>query len=163
MPKVKKVKKERMQKALAMVQRLYPGVTKVVDGDDDIHIDVTGKDNSSAAVRNHKDCALAVACKRGMSLDGAIVARSVAYLVKGTKATRYIMPPSVSKEIVAFDRGGKFAAGSYALKAPTSTARLGRNRGNAPLLSGVNNGNLSKRFRHVTTDIRSNLMSRDVV
>ena len=78
-----------MASALSIVQQLFPNVNKVVDAKKDINIEVTKSDTTSATVRNHKACAMAVACKRKLKLDGVIMSVSTAYLVTGDKATRY--------------------------------------------------------------------------
>lgn len=93
-------------RALRLVQKYYPEVTKVIDGKKPIRVEVTKKDSNSAAVRDHKACAMAVACKRKLNLDGVLISVSTAYLVKGKKATRFQLPPSVSREVVSFDRHG---------------------------------------------------------
>ena len=149
--------------ALSNVQRVFPDVTKVVDAKKDALIEVTKRDTTSATVRNHKACAMAVACKRKLNLDGVIMSISTAYLVKDNVATRYKVPQSVSREITVFDRDASFDPGEYKLKAIAESAKLNGVRGAYPEKSGKNNGNLAKRFRHKTEGIRASLGSRGVV
>ncbi len=92
--------------SINIVQKFFPKVERVVDAHRNAAIEVTAKDSSSKAVRDHNACAMAVACKRKFHLDGVIISRSVAYLIKGTQARRFMLPDSVSREVVSFDRGG---------------------------------------------------------
>lgn len=149
--------------ALSNVQAAFPNVTKVVDAKKDASFEVTKADTKSAAVRNHTACAAAVACKRKLELDGVIMSVNTAYLVKGSTATRYKVPQSVSREIISFDRDAVFEPGDYRLKAPCQSARLGMKRGTDPVTAGPKNGGLAKRFRHKTGGLRASLGSKDVV
>lgn len=153
-----------MAKALNIVQAVFPNVTKVVDAKKDSNIEVTKRDTSSATVRNHKACAMAVACKRKLDLDRVIMSVSTAYLIKDNVATRYKVPPSVAREITAFDRNAAFEPGEYKLNAPSTTNRLGEYAsGKSSSNKNRNNGKMAKRFRHKTTDIRASLGSKHVV
>jgi len=153
-----------MATALNIVQKVFPNVTSVVDAKKDTQVEVTKRDTTSATVRNHKACAMAVACKRKLELDGVIMSVSTAYLVKGDKAIRYNVPQSVSREIVAFDRDAVFEPGEYTLKAICPSARLDRtNTGKVTGKDKRSNGNLAKRFRHKTDGIRSSLGSKNLV
>lgn len=145
-----------MASALKIVQKFFPEVTSVKDADEQAHIEVTKRDGSSAAVRNHKACAMAVACKRKFNLDGVIVSVKTAYLVKGKHATRYSMPESVSREVVSFDRNGGFSPGEYRLDAPSPSIRLGKHQGGKS--SHVFKKN--HKFRHQTDGIRTALGSK---
>ncbi len=141
-------------RAMLVVHKYFPNVRKVNDANKSIDIEVTSKDVSKAARKDHVECAMAVACKRARSVDGVIISRSIAYLIKGSVATRYILPPSVSREVVAFDRGVDFEPGSYSLSAVNGTARLGFDTG-----SRTSTGNGPKQSRHWTTNIRTVLGS----
>lgn len=154
-----------MSRALNVVQAVFPNVTKLVDAKKDIKTEVTKADTKSATVRNHKACAMAVACKRKGNLDGVIMSISTAYLVKGDTATRYMVPPSVSREIVAFDRDAVFELGEYVLKAPGKTNKLGYGRhGTIPTeRPNSHSGGFAKRFIHKTEGIRASLGSKGVV
>lgn len=152
-----------MASALSIVQQLFPHVNKVMDAKKDSVIEVTKRDTTAATVRNHKACAMAVACKRKLDLDGVIMSISTAYLIKGDVATRYLVPPSVSREITAFDRNAPFEPGEYRLKAAGESAKLNGVRGTYPAKGGPKSGNLIKRFRHKTEGIRASLGSKGVV
>lgn len=148
------------RRALQIVRKFAPGVTKVVDAAANTTIEVTKANTESKAVKNHQECALAVACKQKMKLDDVIISRSMAYLIRGKTAVRYKLPENVSREIVAFDRGGKFAAGEYDLKKPQPTNLLESDYhsvgGNVRNLKGSERGHAHR----VTANIRANLQTR---
>lgn len=107
-----------MPSALEIVRGYFPGVKEVNDAKKGVEIEVTRPDVSNAERRSHRTCAMAVACKRKMDLDGVIISVKTAYLIKGNKATRYKVPESVSREVVSFDRGSQFESGNlHAAKA----------------------------------------------
>lgn len=145
-----------MASALQVVQEFFPDVRSVVDADEPSIVEVTKRDSDSAAVRNHKACAMAVACKRKMAADGVIVSVSTAYVVRGKKAVRYHLPERVSREVVSFDRNGGFAPGEYALNVPDKSNRIGHMNGG----SKRTNGKGKKVKHHHTTGIRTVLGSK---
>ncbi len=124
--------------ALSIVKKYHPGVTKIVDAKKDLEIEVTARDCKSAKCKSASSCAMARACDR--EFDGAVISMSVAYMVKGDKATRYRVPQSVAREIVSFDRNHDFAPGEYTLTAPASTDRLSAIK--------TRNRDADKRVRH---------------
>lgn len=105
-------------KALQIVQKFYPEVTRVSDAAKPMTIQVTRRDIKKSTVQTHNSCAIASACKREKQVDGVIVAVRIAYMIYGKKATRYSIPESLAREIVAFDRNGDFAPGEYRLGKP---------------------------------------------
>src|SRR5689334_13665864 len=141
--------------ALTIVRKFFPTVETVTDATSKCFIEVTKKDVESKAVKDHNACALAVACKRAMHLDGVIISRSTAYLIKGNKATRYKLHDSVSREIVSFDRGAGFDVGHYELakisKSNRINSRAGRVQPDKRRLNKI------KQFRHITRNARSEL------
>ena len=146
---------------LAIVQRHFPNVTKVEDAKKNLTIEVTKHDESSSKRRNYEECAMAVACKRAYKADGVIIARSVAYLVKGTLAVRFKIPGSVAREITSFDRGAEFNPGTYFLSKVHPTKSLeGRKKWDKG--KGGNTGP-SREIRkyHHTENIRAVLGSVD--
>ena len=147
-----------MASALNIVQRFFPDVTVVKDATDETIIEVTAADEAHATKRNHKSCAMAVACKRKFNLDGVIISVKTAYLVKGRIARRFKFPESVSREVVSFDRNGGFAPGEYRLVPPSKGQRLGTKGGNT---KHTGTGH-KKVMSHFTTGIRTVLSSGDV-
>ena len=144
--------------SLNIVKKFFPQVTSVVDATRKARIEVTQKDVSSKAVKDHNACAMAVACKRKFNLDGVIISRSIAYLIKGKQARRFKLPMSISREIVAFDRGAGFEPGVYEFGKPNEKlgSRVGRKLDPNRDRSGKN-----KRFRHLTTNVRHVLGGQD--
>jgi hypothetical protein len=142
------------QKALFNIRKFFPNVTSVVDATRSTKIEVTKKDASSRAVKNHKECAMAVACKRAFHVDGVVISRSVAYLVKGNQARRFVLPNSVIHEVISFDRGGGFAPGNYALSPPSICNKLGFTRDKTRLNPERDHTNQGRSKRHVTTNVR---------
>ncbi len=142
-----------MPSALSIVQRFYPNVRSVTDTKKNVFVEVTIKDCKSKAVKNHQECALALACKRTMGLDGVIIAMRVAYLVKGKEAVRFGLGESIAREITAFDRNGSFHPGKYILLKPSH--RIGN-----PASSGTKNGYQKGKsgrkiaYHHLTQDVR---------
>jgi hypothetical protein len=146
-----------MPTSLKIVQKFFPHVTSVVDGKKPVHVEVTKHDSKSSTVKNHKGCALAVACKRSFKADGVVISVDRAYLIKDNKATRYMLPPSTSREVVAFDRGTDFAEGEYLLsKPPKYKSRAGEKRGK----SHGNSPDYTPSFKHQTSGIRFALGSK---
>jgi hypothetical protein len=141
------------------VQKFYPEVTTVKDATEDVDIEVTNRISQSAAVKNHKKCAMSVACERQLGADGAIVSVNVAYLIKGKSAVRYRVPESVSREVVSFDRNGGFAAGSYELKAPLKGHRIGEHYTQSRKNTGKRRR--SNKHNHITAEIRTSLLRKE--
>jgi hypothetical protein len=115
MPKSKSKKEVAFSRALSIVNKYFPEVTEVEDAEDAITVEVTKHDESVATRKAHKTCAMAVAAKREMHLDGVIISVKTAYMVKGKKAIRFSVPEHVSREVVSFDRGAGFQPGKYKL------------------------------------------------
>jgi hypothetical protein len=103
--------------ALSIVQKHFPQVSKVIDGKQNLEIEVLSKD-ANAQRLDHEQCAIAKACKRAYQADGVIVSRTMCYMIKGDLAVRFMLPASITREIVAFDRGAQFVPGIYHLVSP---------------------------------------------
>jgi hypothetical protein len=144
-----------MRTALANVKKFFPEVDTVSDADEHAYVEVVNED-SLAVRKNHKACALAVACKRMFDCDGVIISVKTAYLVVGTVALRYRLGESVSREVISFDRTGVFSPGNYRLLKPQGGHKLGEKGGNRPAKKN------KKRVGpyHITDGIRAVLGSR---
>ena len=121
----------------------------------DLVIRVTGEDCSSIGIQDHASCAMAVACKRELGADGAIVSLHIAYVVHGDTAFRYFVPESVSREVVSFDRNGGFSPGNYELKAPPKGHHLGEHYKESKKRKRRRNRNVA--VRHLTAGVRTSL------
>lgn len=141
--------------SLSIVQQFFPNVEEVKDATRGITIEVTKGDINSSQVKSHRTCAIAVACKRKFHLDGVVISRSIAYLVKDKRAVRYMVTSSAAREIIAFDRGGTFEPGEYSFIKPHDSIAIGQNR-KAP---SSKNDIRKKRGapRHITANIRATL------
>lgn len=128
----------------------------IQDGSNDICLKIEAGDIRRANAMDPMSCAAARALKRQYKVAEVCVMRSRTYVNYGSKSDplwcRYITPESLSREIVAIDRGGHFEPGDYTIKAPCESQKLGL----------VRAGKGSKRrkqrqvraFRHVTAKIR---------
>lgn len=144
---------------LEKIQSFFPKVKKIVDAKKPASIEVTEKDCASKGLKDHTECAMAVACKRKFHLDGVIISRSLAYLVKGEQARRFLLPPSVSREIVSFDRGAGFAPGSYRLSAMTPGKIMGVKQSYSR--QERNKPDDKRRMRHITANVRGVLAGKE--
>lgn len=124
-----------METALKMVRRHYPMVTSVIDATKPIEIAVNRRDCATAKAKSFTGCAFANACKRTDGFDGAIVALSVAYLIKGKKAVRYKVGNTLSREITVMDRtkkGERFRPTKFKLRPASPQHRLGHKTSHSP-------------------------------
>lgn len=83
------------------------------------------RDIASARSKKPDKCAAALACCRELKADEVRVYVSRIYVRKGKQWTRYTTPDSLSREIVALDRGGRFEPGEYLLSRPPKSMQLG--------------------------------------
>jgi len=97
----------------------------VVDADKPIFIMITPRDIELAIKDDPRRCAVAMACQRQVKAEEVRVHKTKAYVRKGNRWVRYIVPEAVYRELVAFDRGATFEPGTYVLRAPTPSERLG--------------------------------------
>ncbi len=137
--------------ALEIVKKFHPNVTKVVDAKKLLHVNVCAKDIANGDVKAHKECAIAVACKRAQPIDGAVIALKVAYLVKGSTATRYAVPEFLTREIVAFDRNGTFSPGDYYFNKPSE--KLGNRTGRTGPKKAKTNKTI--KYKQITQQVRN--------
>src|SRR6267142_2410552 len=148
-----------MATALALVKKFFPEVKTVTDAKKNVNIEVTNADDKAAAKKSHKTCAMAVACKRKFKLDGVVISVNRAYLVKGDRARRFVLPPSVEREVVSFDRGGGFEPGEYELSKVPKGSTLGRKKSKANGKEGAHSPGQPKHI-HRTGGIRVSLGSK---
>jgi hypothetical protein len=141
--------------ALAIVQKFYPNVTKVVDATKDLKVEVQSRDISNVNRRKHNKCVFAEVCKREDIADGVVVALKTVYVVHGDTAKRYRQNESTAREIIAYDRGGSFAAGKYVFKAPAAYDKLENIPSKSKSRRDRKNPKFKKAgFRHITAEVR---------
>jgi hypothetical protein len=100
----------------------------IMDGMSPLVITVTHHDVVNALKSDSKRCALSRASERIAGVVHGYFFRTLAYLEYRGRMVRYILPPSVQKEIVSFDRAQVFASGIYQLSPPGSYSERRRNR-----------------------------------
>ncbi len=134
---------------------------KKVDAKEPLALQVKKLDVLRATRKNSKCCAFARACKRSLEVKAAYFFRSTAWLEFDDKLVRYMLPPSVQKEIVSFDRAGVTAPGVYQLNAPaksqSSKAMRSRNAKRAGKAHSGTVGNVKRKIVHRTELIRNAL------
>ncbi len=89
-----------------------------VDARKPLRIERTQADIDKALMKNSKCCAFARATKRMYKVENAYFFRTAAWLQYSDRLVRYLLPPSVQKEIVSFDRSKIMAVGVYQLSPP---------------------------------------------
>lgn len=146
-----------MPSSIQIVRQFFPSVKRVQDAARSIEIEVTKADTTSSKVKKHQGCAMAVACKRKFQLDGVVISRSIAYLVKDRVATRYNVPQAVVREVVSFDRGAGFAPGTYALAGINASHRLGARAERASVDRNKPGNGTPRKRPHQTINVRAAL------
>jgi hypothetical protein len=111
------------------IPRTYEGLP-VVDADEDMTLTVTPSDVAGSKKADPADCAAARSLKRTLHAEARVyLTRTYIKTEDGKAWVRFLTPMSVGREIVSFDRGSQFECGTYVVKAPVSTQRLGAWRG----------------------------------
>jgi hypothetical protein len=127
----------------------YP--ESVVNATEPLVVVVGARDIRGAKAKDPENCAFARACRREHpELVKARFYKTTAFLDYPDRTVRYMLPPSMQKEIVAIDRGGKFAPGTYQLsRVPPSFGRkpVGKVRGSQ-------GGAGANRAHHITVEVR---------
>lgn len=141
-------------RALVVIQRYFPNVTRLKDARRPIEIEVLPQDCEGANKKSMTTCALAKACTRSMQVEGAMVSPARVYLVNGRVAERFDVPVSLTSEIKIFDRAGGFQPGVYRLQAIPPYHRLGQRHGERAPGPGEDTGEVVKARRHYTSGIR---------
>lgn len=121
----------------------------VIDATTPLLLEIKKPDITGSTKASPGNCAAARALKRTMGTEARVFLTRT-YVKIGKKWQRFITPHSISREIVAFDRGAHFEPGEYTLRAPGPGQQLGHYRANGP---GKKNGT-STRPRHVTANVR---------
>jgi hypothetical protein len=119
-------------------------------------IEILPSDIKISTRKNPAKCAFSTACRR--SSKGVIAAyffRTTAWLQYKSRLVRYVLPQSVQKEIVSFDRNKTMDPGIYQLSPASPANRLAAVRKRAqPGRKSSKNAVRTKVVRHYTTSIR---------
>lgn len=131
----------------------------LVDSKKDLVVTVTQKDISKGVRKNPKCCAFSRAVRReNQKVGRAFVFMSSAYLEIGKQLVRVIVPQSVQKELVSYDRGGDMAPGEFTFKAPAGSQTLEAGRARSAKRPGRHqpgNTKIKRAVRHATTGVRT--------
>lgn len=131
---------------------------KIRDAKRHLTLLVTPEDVKSGRRKEAQACGFAKACSRQEPKATAVhFFKSTAYVETEKNLTRYMLPPSMQKEIVAFDRARKMEPGLYEMKAPPPAQTLEAQReqrraGGKAKHPGSKKGLPNK--RHVTIGVR---------
>jgi hypothetical protein len=94
---------------------------KIVDAKKDLTLHLEPRDVRTASKKNAMSFACAQCAKREVNAVSAHFLRNRAYIEQNGKLVRYMLPQGVRREIIAFDRGGEVATGTYTLKRPSKS------------------------------------------
>lgn len=147
------MKKIKGKSVLGIVKKYHPEVDTVIDATKPIVVEVSREDCRRGKFQEPDACAMAKALER--EHDGAIISLKVAYIIDGNKATRYVVPESVAREVVSFDRAKLFAPGEYSLRPPSKADKIGGRTRPQYAKNRKPSYPTAKRRVHRTTGIRS--------
>ncbi len=125
---------------------------EVVDANTALLLKIKECDIKGSKKADASNCAAARALKREIGSEVRVYLTRT-YIKIGTKWQRFITPQSISREIVAFDRGAKFEPGEYVLSPPSKTQRLDHYRPSGKVSGKKPNSN-GRKPRHVTASVR---------
>lgn len=122
----------------------------VKDATKNLEIEIEKVDVVGSRKKDPSNCAAARALKREYKCKEVAVFTTKTYVKEGNHWTRYCTPEAIAREIISFDRGSEFEPGSYSLRRPSPTERIG-----VPRSPSKNKKGSGKGRRHVTTNIRN--------
>ena len=110
------------------------GGRNCIDAASTIEIEITEQDTRFASRKDHTNCVMARACMKQESTDAIVHVSRIYLKVKDQDLwTRYAVDSSLRTEIIAFDRGGKFAPGIYKLHKLQPCKSLGADKRKRPV------------------------------
>jgi hypothetical protein len=124
----------------------------VIDAKEPLLFTVTKRDADRGGVKAPDSCAMALACKREHHSKDVRIHLNYSYVLEKDHWLRYRTPACVTREIVAFDRGGAFDPGEYMLLVPYKSDRL---LVRTPVRKRLSKRVSSKRYMHITTNVRT--------
>lgn len=142
-------------KLLSQLRLHHPSLKHVVDGRENVPVTVTARDVGKSDRKNPSSCAISVAAQRTQKVDNVIISRTRCYLVVNDVAYRYLLGNDSVRELTSFDRGASFTPGTYVMKAPAVSRRLGVRRLEHKPTSPGKGGEIKRRV--AINDIRAPL------
>lgn len=132
----------------------------IVDAKKAVKLHVTKHDIDHANRKKPETCAFAQSCLRLKGVKEVRIHLSRAYLRSNdSNWQRFLVSDRLRSEIVAFDRGGRFAPGEYVLQRIPPSARLtGKRKGsdkNQTASAAERKKRKKKRPYHVAVDVRT--------
>jgi hypothetical protein len=130
---------------------------KKVDARKPLVLEVRQSDIAGASKKRPDSCAFARACKRAKAAKAAYFFRTAAWLEHKDRLVRYVLPPSMQKEIVAFDRNKTMEPGLYQLAPPAKSERMSQIKKRSKKRPGRHQPaktKIKRKFVHRTTDVR---------
>lgn len=125
----------------------------VIDAKQALTLTINDNDINKASVKEPADCAVARACRREFHAKEVRVHLARVYLrTNKGNWVRYMTPRPLRSEIIAFDRGGRFAPGEFKLLPPNHADKLGAKRKTGPKIAKKTP--LRRATYHVVTDVR---------
>jgi hypothetical protein len=129
------------------------GGLPVYDAKEPISFTVTKRDVDRGGVQQPESCAMALACKREQHSKDVRIHLHYSYILEKDHWVRYRTPTSVSREIIAFDRGGTFEPGEYQLLVPYKSDLIGQlKKRKIPTGRRLTR---NKRYVHITANVRT--------
>lgn len=135
----------------------------IIDAKRPLTLTITETDIAKANTKAPNGCAVARACARQLHVKEARVHLGRIYLrTNDSNWVRYQTPNRLRSEIIAFDRGGRFAAGDYHMRqiAPSQRANGKRQGGNMDAAKDATRRKATRKTPnkrapyHLVTDVR---------
>ncbi len=125
----------------------------VIDARKAVKITITADDVKRASRKKPNTCAIARTCLREPGVKEVRIHLTRAYMRTNTKNwVKFLVPRVLRSEIIAFDRGGRFAPGEYKLYKVNPAQRIGRKMS----ADTPKTGRKRKRAKmHFISDVRS--------
>ena len=133
----------------------------IIDARRPLTLHITDADISKADRKEPTDCVVARACRRDLHAKEVHVHLGRVYIrTNPGNWVRYMTPPRMRAEIIAYDRGGTFAVGDYNMPAPQPAKKLGKARGSLTNKTKLRRSR-KKRAYHAVIDVRASV-TRDI-
>lgn len=115
-----------------LLNRTFAGLP-IEDATAEMYVCVTPADIEAGNPRDPQHCVFAEACRRTLNAEAVVFLRTFAYVDVPTgpgtrKVLRFQIPSPARKFIANYDADGSATVGTFTLKPPPSTDRLGERR-----------------------------------